>query len=175
MKKIILILLLSYIFALSGCNNTKNTTTAPPTTEETENQKQLSKDITNSIYNSLSEYSKGWIASTEESISCYIQKDSIRVYIRIIAPEMIGRIADESCSSLVEKINNSGYQSYSISYRYYTESNQGGTDDDSMVDWTTKNGETGTFIDEKTTLLKSNATIDDVYEYYDDFAHDTNP
>ena len=175
MKKILLIFLLSFTLTLYGCNNAKDTATISPITEEVETQKQLSEYITNSIYDSLSNYSKDWIASTEESVSCYIQKDSVKVYIRITTPEMIGRIADESCDHLVEKISKSGYQNYSISYRYYTESNQDGVDDDSLVDWTTKNGETGTFVDEKTTFSKLNATIDDVYEYYDNFARDTNP
>ncbi len=166
---------MSYIFTLCGCNNVKEASTQSNITEDVDAKKQLSTDITNSVYGSLSEYSKGWIASNEESISCYIDKDSITIYIRIIAPEMIGRIADESCLSLIKEINESGYKKYSISYRYYTESNQNGIDDGSLVDWTTKNGKTGILIDEKISFLKANATIDDVYEYFNDFAHDTDP
>ena len=174
MKKILLLLLLC-AFTLCGCNNTEDTVTQSHDIEEIKTEQQLSEDIANSVYQYLSEYSKGWIASTKKGISCYIQQDSVNITIRSTAPEIIGRLADESCDFLVEKINSSGYQNYSISYRYYTESNQDGMDDDSLVDWTTKNGKTGTLVDEKTSFLKLNATIDDVYEYFNDFAHDTDP
>lgn len=173
MKKPFAILLLLCSFALYGCNNAKESVETQLTAEDIGQHKKISEKLVNSVYNSLSDYGKTWIASTEDGVKCYVQDHSISITIRIIAPEMIGRIADESCACLTEEISKAGYQDFSISYRYYTESNQDGMDTDSLVDWTTENGKTGTFVGD--THIKTDATIDYIYKYYDNFARNTNP
>ena len=126
------------------------------------------------FYDTLSDYSKEWIASND-GIKCYIIDNSISLTIRVITPEMIARVADESCMPIINFIETSGFSEYELSFRYYTESNQDGMDTDSLVDWTTKNGKTGIFIDSNVKFLNTKSTIEDIYKYYGDFAHGTEP
>lgn len=175
MKKIILSLVLLVLSSFNcGCQHQESPLSSPTPNEDQVNSRQMTEDITSAFYDALSDSSKEWVASNDGIKSC-INDNSISVTIRVIAPEMIARVADESCMPIINFIETSGFSEYEVSFRYYTESNQDGMDADSLVDWSTENGETGTFIDSNVKFANTKSTIEDIYKYYGDFAYGTEP
>lgn len=131
--------------------------------------------IQNNIINSLSSETYDWIDTIDDGIRVYTGEADVDITIRVIDPKAIAMVAEEVCPAAVATLENLGYSKYHINVRYYIESNEDGMGMDSLVDWSTKDGKSGMFVDESKEFMDTSYTVDDIYKYYDNFGKETIP
>lgn len=130
------------------------------------------EQITTSLSpNALQYISDDLTVSDDKIVSDDKTDDEIELSVtaRVILPQAIPLVASELCPATIEAIKDDEiFSSYKIRVCYYEESNSEGTNSESLVTWFTNDGNSGTFVDASKNLISSK-TIDQLYEYYDNF------
>lgn len=87
------------------------------------------------------------------------------ITVRLRADFCIPAAAEELLPIISEALEETETDLGRISFSYYRK-NSGGIVDGSMVDWTTQDGEKGTFVSDPDDVVHTNYTLDDLQEYY---------
>lgn len=110
---------------------------------------------------------KNILDEVEKPITVLITNEEAHVTIRAFLDFCIPAVAEELVPVAMEALEENGVTLDRISVTYYR-TNHDGVVDGSLVDWTTKDGENGTFTSEPDNLMKPGCAIADLLEYYAD-------
>lgn len=110
----------------------------------------------------------GYILDEGEPISVLIVNGQASVTIRTFADFCIPAAAEELLPVVLEALEENDTDLGKVSFTYYR-TNNSGVVDGSMVDWTTRDGEKGTFASEPDDTTHTGYTIEDLQDYYKDF------
>lgn len=105
----------------------------------------------------------------ENPISCLIVSEQANVTIRTSSDFCIPSAAEELLPIVTEALAENDTTLGKVSVTYYR-TNSSGVVDGSMVDWTTRDGEKGTFASEPDNTTQTGYTVEDLQEYYKDYA-----
>lgn len=108
------------------------------------------------------------MADVDKPITVLITNEKASVTIKASSDFCIPTLADEFIPIVKEALEENDTALGKISFSYYR-TNASGIVRGSMVDWTTSDGEKGTFSHEEDGVLKTNYTVADLHEYYKDF------
>lgn len=164
-----IIIVLVLLYTLTRNENRTTDVASSPVSEEEEDI----NTIQNKVSNSLSPESYEWIDTIDDGIRVYIGESDVDITIRVIDPKAIAMVAEEACPAAITAMEDLGYSEYNIDVRYYIESNEDGIETDSFVNWGTKDGKSGVFVDESKEFMDTSYTVDDIYKYYDNFGKET--
>ncbi len=159
------------ILLLTGCSGESQEDKAKQETKE--QNYQAEQDIKQKIKDSMTAEALKYI-SGDVSVSVQSIDDSTDAYVRArtILPQAIPLVAENICPSSVEAIEENNITDYIISVKYYEESNAEGVIGDSIVDWSTRDGNSGILIEDgKSSIVEY--TIEGLYGHYDNFGKES--
>lgn len=161
MKKTILACLCFSLLLLVGCGGKSNSSNALAEKAATEDaiEAYIAEQVTDGCWNILYE---------EKPISVLIVNEAANVTIRTSSDFCIPSVAEELLPVVSEALEANGTSLGKMSFTYYR-TNNSGVVDGSMVDWTTRDGEKGTFASEPDDATNTGYTLDDLQEYYKDY------
>lgn len=149
------------LFSFCGCSNKGNSSNlADKRDTEDAIEAYITERITPECNRIL--YDEG------DPITVLIVNEKASVTIKAFADFCIPSVAEELVPIILEALTENETELSRISFTYYRMNNSGIVED-SMVDWTTKDGESGTFASKPDGVTKPGYTIADLQEYYKDF------
>ena len=155
MKRLI-ICLLAFCLLLTGCGAAKKSS------DETIHTWEYVGNIEDQFREAIPYETSGWLRSTDNPISVneYDQTLEFSVFVAVM-PDVIPMVAESVIPIVQSLAQEHGYEKYELAVMFYVE-------DGKSAVWVTKNGHDGLFTE---TGGKSNGTktLDEVYEYYDNF------
>lgn len=162
MKKVVVAILLCVVFSLSGCGGTDETVENLSDKLATEDaiEEFISEKATKECYRLLDDI--------DRPISVLITNEQANITIRAQHDFCLPPIAEELVPVALEALEENDTDLGRISVSYYR-TNSDGVVDGSMVDWTTKDGETGTFASEPDDIIETNYAVDDLWKHYSDY------
>lgn len=107
-------------------------------------------------------------AGDGRAISVLIVNGQATVTIRVHADFCIPAAAEELLPVALEALGENDTDLGKISFTYYKKNNSGIVEG-SMVDWTTRDGEKGTFASEPDDVTNTGYTLEDLQEYYEGY------
>lgn len=170
MKKTILACLcFSLLLLLAGCGGKSGSSgnlTEKAATEDAI-EAYITERVTDGCWNIL--YAEDTDAKGDGSaISVLIVNEQASVTIRTSSDFCISSAAEELLPVVLEALEENDTDLGKISFTYYRKNNSGIVDG-SMVDWTTRDGEKGTFVSEPDDATHTGYTLEDLQEYYKDY------
>ncbi len=172
-KSIITLIFLIFvsILPLTGCSGESQEDKAKQEAEAKNDQveQNIKQQIEDSIPTEALKYISG-----DVSVSVWDSDNAIKASVdaRAILPQAIPLVAENICPSSVEAIEENNITDYIISVRYFEESNAEGVIGDSIVDWSTRDGNSGTLIEDgKNSIVEY--TIEGLYGHYDNFGKES--
>lgn len=120
------------------------------------------------IKDSLTEECSNMLYEGSDSVSVLIVSGKANIKIKAFADFCIPPVAEALLPVATEALEKNGVELGEISVTYYR-MNSDGVVDGSMVDWTTKDGEKGTFASEPDGVVEPGYSITDLQEYYKDY------
>lgn len=155
------------LLTLGGCKGkSSNNLTAELETEDaikTYIEERVTKECVNILYSEDVD-AKG----DGEPVSVLIINENASVTIRVRADFCIPSAAEELLPIILEALEENGTALGKINFTYYRKNNFGIVDS-SMVDWTTNDGEKGTFASAPDDVMYTGYSVEDLREYYKDY------
>ncbi len=161
----------SIIISLVGCSGVSQEDKAKQEAEAKNDQ--VEQNIKQQIEDGITMEALKYI-SGDVSVSVWDSDNSTKASVnaRAILPQAIPLVAENICPSSVEAIEENNITDYTISVKYYQESNAEGVIGDSIIDWYTNDGKSGVLIEDgKRSIVKY--TIEGLYGRYDNFGKES--
>lgn len=161
-KKIFFVLAATMLLLTNGCSGGGGNSNNLSSKVETEDAVEAY------IKDNLTEKCSNMLYEGSDSISVLIVSEKANIKIKAFADFCIPPVAEELLPVATEALEKNGVELGEISVAYYRMNNDGVVDG-SMVDWTTKDGEKGTFASEPDGVVEPGYSIADLQEYYKDY------
>lgn len=166
MKRLLISFIICSALLFSGCGSSSSSSSAESSTITHAIDTDASSAITTQISEKLSVDATGWIATATPGIVSFVDNKTASVTVRVIVPDAIPMVSENILSVLPDIVKSNGCDSYDLTVESYSDSNAGGVDTSTTVYYETKDGKTGFFLDAPQKYSLSDATIDDLYSYY---------
>ena len=169
MKKTIIACLCFSLLLLAGCGGKSRSSDDLAEKAATEDaiEAYITERVTEECGNLL--YAEDTDAAGDgRAISVLIVNGQATVTIRVHADFCIPTVAEELLPVALEALEENDTDLGKVSFTYYRKNNSGIVDG-SMVDWTTRDGEKGTFASEPDDVTNTGYTLEDLQEYYEGY------
>lgn len=144
------------MLVFSGCSSERNDTGSA------RDELNFRNEVIQAVKTKLSQDEIYMLWDGTESISAHAYDGNANATARVGKPEYIPELAELLCPIIVELSNEKGYEIGHIDLQYYEEN----IDDGSLVNWNTRDGISGTFLIESEDIIKTDADIEYLSEYY---------